>query len=194
MTQMRRPSSWASESIALTAISSQVEISPRRLACWSPLDVRNRNPVPVLVGDPLPDRERLALVRQELECGQVGRQHGAHRERGLGVVGVDDGLRDRALHGLGERREVGLEQVVDQDPVLDDPPSAGARRRRWRTSCRAAVTQNGSTVSFCCGISAAAIMSKSRGFLASRNGDQRGARASSGFISTSRRSSKKDRV
>ena len=29
----------------LTAISSQVEISPRRLACWSPLDVRNRNPV-----------------------------------------------------------------------------------------------------------------------------------------------------
>ena len=61
-------------------------------------------------------------------------------------------------------------------------------------SCRAAVTQNGSTVSFCCGISAAAIMSKSRGLRASRKGDQRGARASSGFISTSRAGSKKDRV
>ena len=61
-------------------------------------------------------------------------------------------------------------------------------------SWRAAVTQNGSTVSFCCGISAAAIMSKSRGLRASMKGDQRGGRASSGFISTSRAGSKKDRV
>ena len=45
ITQMRLPSSWASESMALTAISSQVEIRPRRLACWSPREVRNRNPV-----------------------------------------------------------------------------------------------------------------------------------------------------
>ena len=52
-------------------------------------------------------------------------------------------------------------------------------------SCRAAVTQNGSTVSFCCGMSAAAIMSKSLGLLASKNGDQRGARPSSGLSSTS---------
>ena len=43
-------------------------------------------------------------------------------------------------------------------------------------NCRAAVTQNGSTVSFCCGMSAAAMVSKSRGLLASKNGDQRGAR------------------
>ena len=41
---MRRPSSWASDSMALTAISSQVDMSPRRLACWSPREVRNRNP------------------------------------------------------------------------------------------------------------------------------------------------------
>ena len=61
-------------------------------------------------------------------------------------------------------------------------------------SWRAAVTQKGSTVSFCWGISAAAIMSKSRGFLASRKGDQRGALASSGFISTSRPGSKKAAV
>ena len=61
-------------------------------------------------------------------------------------------------------------------------------------SWRAAVTQNGSTVSFCCGMSAAAIMSKSRGVRASRKGDQRGARASSGFISTSRPGSKKAAV
>ena len=43
---MRRPSSWASVSMALTAISSQVEISPRKLACWSPREVRNRKPSP----------------------------------------------------------------------------------------------------------------------------------------------------
>ena len=61
-------------------------------------------------------------------------------------------------------------------------------------SWRAAVTQKGPTVSFCCGISAAAIMSKSRGLRASRNGDQRGARASSGFISASRPASKKAAV
>ena len=61
-------------------------------------------------------------------------------------------------------------------------------------SWRAAVTQNGSTVSFCWGMRAAAIMSKSRGLAASKKGDQRGARASSGFISTSCDASKNERV
>ena len=61
-------------------------------------------------------------------------------------------------------------------------------------SWRAAVTQNGSTVSFCCGTSAAAMVSKSRGLRASKKGDQRGARASSGFRSTSRAGSKNARV
>ena len=52
-------------------------------------------------------------------------------------------------------------------------------------NCRAAVTQKGSTVSFCWGMSAAAIMSKSLELLASKNGDQRGARPSRGLSSTS---------
>ena len=77
--------------------------------------------LPVLVRDPIPDREGLALVGQELEGGEIGGQHGAHAERGLGVVGIDDGLRDRTLHRLGKRGEVGLEQVVDQDPVVLHP-------------------------------------------------------------------------
>ena len=46
------------------------------------------------------------------------RQHGAHRERGLGVLGVDDGLRHRALHGLGQGGQLCLEQVLDEYPVL----------------------------------------------------------------------------
>ena len=45
-------------------------------------------------------------------------QHGAHRERRLGVLGVHDGLRHRALHGLGQGGELRLEQVLDEYPVL----------------------------------------------------------------------------
>ena len=59
------------------------------------------------------------------------------------------------------------------------------RRRaaeRYQTDlAMSAVTQKGSTVSFCWGIRAAAIISKSLGPLASKNGDQRGARASGVF-------------
>ena len=46
-------------------------------------------------------------------------------------------------------------------------------------------TQNGSVVSFCCGMRAAAIMSKSRGLRASRKGDQRGAASSPSVCSGS---------
>ena len=83
----------------------------------------------VLLADPIPNRERLALIRQELQRPEVGRQHGAHRERGLRVLRIDDRLRDRAFHGLGQCRQVGLEQMVDQDLVLGDallPEHAGA--------------------------------------------------------------------
>ena len=64
----------------------------------------------------------------------------------------------------------------------------------FANSCRAAVTQKGSTVSFCWGMRAAAIVSKSLGVLASKKGDHRGARASRGFMSTSRAGSKNARV
>ena len=54
----------------------------------------------------------------------VGGEHGPHRERRFRVVGIDDGLRHRSLHRLGEFAEVGLEQVLDQDPVFRHPPLA----------------------------------------------------------------------
>ena len=75
----------------------------------------------VLLAHPVPDREGLARIGQELEGAQVRGQHGPDREGGLGVLGVHDGLGHRALHGLGQGRQVGLEQVVDQHPVLGDP-------------------------------------------------------------------------
>ena len=78
-------------------------------------------PGAVLARYPLPDREPRAGIGQELERGEVRGQHGAHAERGLRVVGIDDRLRDRALHRLGERRQVGLEQMVDQHLVLRHP-------------------------------------------------------------------------
>ena len=53
-------------------------------------------PAAVLLADPVPDREGLPGIGQELERGKVGREHGAHRERGLRVLGIDDRLRDRA--------------------------------------------------------------------------------------------------
>ena len=74
----------------------------------------------VFVGDPVADRERGANVGKHLERAEMGGQHGADAERGLRVLGIDDGLRDGPLHGFGERGEIGLEQVVDQHAVLGD--------------------------------------------------------------------------
>ena len=93
---------------------------------------------PVLLADPVPDREGLAGIGQELQGREVRREHGAHRERGLGVLRIDDRLRDRAFHRLGEGRELGLEQVVDQDLVLGDaafpehPGAVGEQLARGR--------------------------------------------------------------
>ena len=190
---MRRPSSWASESMALTAISSQVEISPRRLACWSPLDVRNRNP-----------SRSSSEIHSRIENGLPvsGRNSNAPR------LAVSMARTERAVFGFsGSTIDCATVPSIACASAVRSVLSRWSTRTRlsftpfWRStpaplekSWRAAVTQNGSTVSFCCGISAAAIMSKSRGFLASRKGDQRGARASSGFISTSRSRSKNDRV
>ena len=113
---MRLPSARGRESNVLTAISSQVEIRPRRLACWSPLG-REEEESGIVPLDPLPDGERRSLVREQVHGADVGGEHGAHRERGLRVGGIDDGLRHGAFHGLGERAELGLEQVVHQHPV-----------------------------------------------------------------------------
>ena len=85
-----------------------------------------------LVGDPLADRERPSLVGQHLERAEMRGQHGAHREGGLRVLGIDDRLHDRALHRLGERRELGLQEVVDQYLSSPSPPAPRTRRRRWR--------------------------------------------------------------
>ena len=82
---------------------------------------QEQEPVPLLVRYPFPDRERLAGIRQELQRAEIGGEHGPHAERGLRVLRIHDGLRHRALHGLGERRQVGLQQMIDQDPVLGDP-------------------------------------------------------------------------
>ena len=62
-----------------------------------------QEPVPVLPRDPLSDRERLAVVGQELERAHVRGQHGAHSERRPRGVGVDDRLRDRPLHRLRQK-------------------------------------------------------------------------------------------
>ena len=127
---------------------------------------QEQEPGPVLPAHPVPDREGLARIGQELQRSQVRGEHGPDRKRGLGVVGVHDGLGHRALHGLGQGRQVGLEQVVDQDPVPGHP-CFQSTPAPFENSCLAAVTQKGSTVSFCWGMRAAAIMSKSRGVLAS---------------------------
>ena len=190
---MRRPSSWASDSIALTAISSQVEISPRRLACWSPRDVRNRNP-PRSSSD----------IHSRIEKGLPLSGSSSSAE----TLAVSMARTESAVFGFS-----GSTIDCATVPCIASASSVSSVFSRWSTrtllsvspcfqntpapfekSWRAAVTQKGSTVSFCCGISAAAIMSKSRGSRASRKGDQRGALASSGFISTSRSRSKKDRV
>ena len=67
--------------------------------------------------DPLPDGEGRPVVRKQVHGADIGGEHGAHRERGLRVLGIDDGLGDGALHRFGERAELGLEQVSDQHPV-----------------------------------------------------------------------------
>ena len=63
-------------------------------------------PAAVFPGDPVADRERRAGIGQHFQRAQMGGQHGAHRERGLRVLRIDDRLRDRPLHGLGELRQL----------------------------------------------------------------------------------------
>ena len=113
---MRRPSSRGSESNALTAISSQVEIRPLKLACWSPREVRNRKPFPS-PSIHLRTEKGSPSSAEQVHGADVGGQHCAHGERGLRVGGVDDGLGDGALHGLCERAELGLQQVIHQHAV-----------------------------------------------------------------------------
>ena len=197
MTQMRRSRSWASESMALTAISSQVEMSPRNDACWSPREVRNRNP-PLS----LSPSSREIHSRIENRVPVSGRNSSAERfavsmARTLSAVfGLSGSTIDCAtvpsIASASAVRSVlsrwSTSTLFSVTPFFQNTPAP--LEKSWR----AAVTQNGSTVSFCCGMRAAAIMSKSRGLRASRKGDQRGARASSGLRSTSRSASKNERV
>ena len=163
---MRRPSSWASESIAFTAISSQVEIRPRRDACWSPREVRNRNPprsssdIHSLIekGSPSSGRnssaERLAVSMARTESAVFGFSGST-----MDCATVPSIAWARAVSSVLSRWST--RTLLRVSPLPRSTPAPLAK------SWRAAVTQNGSTVSFCCGISAAAIMSKSRGLRAS---------------------------
>ena len=167
---MRRPSSWGSDSMALTAISSQVEIRPRRLACWSPREVRNRQP---RRSSGSPSRD----IHSRIENGSPvsGRNSSAPR------CAVSMARTESAVFGLSG-------STIDWAtvPSIACANAVSSVLSRWSTrtlfsrtprshntpaplenNCRAAVTQNGSTVSFCCGIRAAAIMSKSRALRAS---------------------------
>ena len=150
----------------MTAISSQVEMSPLRLACWSPLEVRNRNPV---------TSSRPTHSRIEKGAPVSGRNSSAPK------CAVSMARTERAVLGLS-----GLTMDCATVPSMASANSDSSVLSRSSTSlrfsvtpcvqstpaplensCLAAVTQNGSTVSFCWGIRAAAIMSKSRGVLAS---------------------------
>ena len=158
------------ESMALTAISSQVEISPLRLACWSPREVRNRNPFSsVLVGYPVPDGEGLAPGESSgssSRADDVGGEHGPDAESAvLGFSGIHDGLRHGAFHGT-LRQAPSAPSSADAPPArlfFDWPPSSRALRLRSRIVAAPRSPRTGSTVSFCWGIRAAAIMSKSLG-------------------------------
>ena len=151
---------------------------------------QEQEPAALLVGDPLPDREGLAGIGQELQRREVGGQHGAHAERGLRVVGIDDRLGDGALHRLGERRQVGLQEMVDQDLVVLDallPEHPGAVGEEL--PCRRHPER----------IHRVLLLGNERrghhvevaGVAGFEEGRPAGRLASSGFISTSRAGSKK---
>ena len=185
----------------MTAISSQVEISPRRLACWSPLEVRNRKlsprssrsircvrrrPSPAIQSRIEKTRPLSARTsRAPMLAVSIARTESA-------VFGFFRSTMDCAtvpsIASASSERSVFSRCSTSTRFFLS--PCRHSTPAPLENSCRAAVTQNGSTVSFCCGMSAAAMVSKSLGDLASNNGDHLGARASSGFSSTSLSGSK----
>ena len=117
---MRRPSSWASVSMRVDRDLQPGRDQAAQAGMLVAARGQEQEPVPVLPCRSNPGSRTACPIGQELQRAEVGGQHGAHRERGLRVLGIDDRLRDRAFHGLGERRQVGLEQMVDQDLVLGD--------------------------------------------------------------------------
>ena len=163
---MRRSCSCASESMALTAISSQVEMRPRKDACWSPREVRNRNPSlsswpihsRIENGSPVSGRnssaDRLAVSMARTESAVLGFSGST-----IDCATVPSIASASAVSSVFSRWSTSTSFSVT--------PRSQSTPAPFEKSWRAAVTQNGSTVSFCCGISAAAIMSKSRGLRAS---------------------------
>ena len=147
----------------------------------------------VLPAHPVPDREGLSRIGQELKGAQVRGQHGPDREGGLGVFGVHDGLGHRALHGPGQGRQVGLEQVVDQHPVLGHallPEHA----RAVGEQLPGGRDPEGVHRVLLLGDEGGGHHVEVPGRPGPEEGGPAGARASRGFISTSQEGSKKERV